>query len=61
MRGHIRKRGSTYSIVVDIGRGENGKRKQKWISGFKTKKEAEKALAEIIAKIEKNELELSNM
>lgn len=55
MRGHIRKRGSTYSIVVDIGRDENGKRKQKWISGFKTKKEAEKALAEIIAKIEKNE------
>ncbi|ABY95867.1 MULTISPECIES: site-specific integrase [Thermoanaerobacter] len=61
MRGHIRKRGSTYSIVVDIGRDENGKRKQKWISGFKTKKEAEKALAEIIAKIEKNELELTNL
>ncbi|MDN5317247.1 MAG: hypothetical protein PWR08_1372, partial [Thermoanaerobacterium sp.] len=30
MRGHITKRGSTYSIVVDIGRDENGKRKQKW-------------------------------
>ena len=55
MRGHIRKRGSKYSIVVDIGRDENGKRKQKWYSGFKTKKEAEKALADIIAKIEKGE------
>lgn len=55
MRGHIRKRGSTYSIVVDIGRDENGKRKQKWYSGYKTKKEAEKALADIIAKIEKGE------
>jgi len=55
MRGHIRKRGSTYSIVVDIGRDENGKRKQKWYSGYKTKKEAEKALADIIAKVEKGE------
>ncbi len=55
MRGHIRKRGSTYSIVVDIGNDENGKRKQKWYSGYKTKKEAEKALADIIAKIEKGE------
>lgn len=62
MRGHIRKRGSTYSIVVDIGRDENGKRKQKWYSGFKTKKEAEKALADIIAKIEKGEyFEPANM
>lgn len=55
MRGHIRKRGSTYSIVVDIGRDENSKRKQKWFSGYKTKKEAERALADIIAKIEKGE------
>lgn len=53
MRGHIVKRGSTWSFVVDIGRDENGKRKQKWFSGFKTKKEAEKALASIIDKIEK--------
>jgi len=29
MRGHIRKRGSTYSIVVDVVRDENGKWKQK--------------------------------
>lgn len=55
MRGHIRKRGSTYSIIVDVGNDENGKRKQKWYSGYKTKKEAEKALADIIAKIEKGE------
>lgn len=53
MRGHIRKRGSTYSVVFDIGRDENGKRRQKWVSGFKTKKEAEKYLAEVINKIEK--------
>jgi len=55
MRGHIRKRGNTYSVVFDIGRNENGKRRQKWVSGFKTKKEAEKYLAEIIAQIEKGQ------
>lgn len=35
MRGHIRKRGFTWTIVfyVDV----NGKKKQKWIGGFKTK------------------------
>jgi integrase len=55
MRGHIRKRGSSYAIVVDIGRDENGRRKQKWISGFKTKKDAEKMLAEVISQIEKGQ------
>lgn len=53
MRGHICKRGNSYSVVFDIGRDENGKRRQKWVSGFKTKKEAEKYLAEVISKLEK--------
>lgn len=61
MRGHIAKRGSTWSIVVDIGRDENGKRKQKRFSGFKTKKDAEKALQEIIYKLERGELVLSKI
>lgn len=57
MRGHIRKRGSTWSIVVDLGKDPiTGKRKQKWYSGYKTKKEAEKELAEIITKIETGQL-----
>lgn len=51
MRGHIRKRGNKYSIVVDIGKDENGKRQQKWFSGFKGEKEAEKALPVILNKI----------
>ena len=56
MRGHIRKRGAGYQIVVDIGRDPiTNKRKQKSIGGFKTKKEAEKALAQYISKIEKGE------
>lgn len=61
MRGHIAKRGSRWSIVVDIGRDENGKRKQKRFSGFKTKKDAEKALQEIIYKLERGELILSKI
>lgn len=56
MKGHIRKRGSGYQIIVDLGRDPlTGKRKQKAQGGFKTKKEAEKALAELIIKIEKGE------
>lgn len=54
MRGHITKKGSKWYIVVDVGYDENGKRKQKWFSGYRTKKEAEKALAEIISKVENN-------
>ena len=61
MRGHITKRGSKWSIVVDVGRDENGKRKQKRFSGFKTKKEAEKALQEILYKLERGELFLSKI
>ena len=52
MRGCITKKGSTYSIIVDLGRDKNGKRKQKWFNGFKTKKEAEKELAKVINQID---------
>lgn len=52
LRGHIRRRGATYSIIVDIGSDEDGKRKQKWYSGYKTKKDAEKALNNILVRLE---------
>ena len=55
MTGHIRKRGNSYSVVIDIGVDETGKRKQKWHSGYKTKKEAEKALVQLVSDIEKGE------
>ncbi|PEM81497.1 site-specific integrase [Bacillus toyonensis] len=52
MKGHIRKRGSKYCIVVDIGPDpETGKRRQKWFSGYKTKKEAEKDVAKKITEL----------
>jgi integrase len=52
MRGHVRKRGGTWSVVVDVGRDpETGKRKQRWHSGFRTRKEAEQGLSEILSRL----------
>ena len=49
MRGHIRKRGNRYAIVVDNGRDpETGRRRQKWVSGFRTEREAEDALVDLL-------------
>ncbi|GAA0313545.1 tyrosine-type recombinase/integrase [Bacillus carboniphilus] len=48
MKGHIRKRGNKYAIVVDMGRDNNGKRKQKWFSGYDKKKDAERDLPIIL-------------
>ncbi|TCP61247.1 site-specific integrase [Baia soyae] len=49
MRGHVTKKGNKFYFVLDVGVDEvTGKRKQKWFSGFKDPKEAEKAM---IAKI----------
>ncbi|VXC52828.1 Prophage LambdaBa04, site-specific recombinase, phage integrase family protein [Bacillus sp. 349Y] len=53
MKGSIRKRGNKYSYTVDIGRDPvTGKRQQKTKSGFKTKKEAQAALAKMINEVE---------
>jgi integrase len=38
-------------VVVDLGRDEGGKRRQKWHSGFRTKRDAERALNEILNRI----------
>lgn len=51
MRGHIRKRGSAWAVVVDVGRDEQGRRRQKWHSGFRTKREASEALTEILGQL----------
>jgi integrase len=64
MQGHIAKRtrkaanGKTttrWYVVIDIGRDENGKRKQKWLAGFSTRKEAEAERAKAV-----NELHLGS-
>lgn len=48
MKGYFRKRGDKWSYTVDIGKDDYGKRKQKSKGGFKTKKEAQQAAAELI-------------
>lgn len=52
MRGHVRKRGNTWSVVVDLGTDENGRRRQKWHSGFRTKRDATRGLTEILARLQ---------
>jgi integrase len=52
MKGHIYKRGKTWTYVVSIGYDETtGKRKQKTKGGFATKKEAQAAAAKLITEI----------
>jgi integrase len=53
MRGHVRKQGSAWYVVVDLPRDpQTGKRKQKWHSGFRTKREADKALTDILSRLD---------
>lgn len=54
MKGTIKKRGSTYTIIIDIGKGSDGKRKQKWYGGYKRKKDAEKDLVKLLHQLETN-------
>jgi MerR family copper efflux transcriptional regulator len=41
MRGILLKRGETWSYVLYLGRGPDGKKQQKWVGGFRTRREAE--------------------
>ena len=53
MKGSFRKRGKTWSFSVDIGKDPvSGKRRQKTKGGFRTKKEAQKACADLIHELE---------
>ncbi len=52
-RGSILKRGGSWSIVVDCGSDSvTGQRKRKWISGFATKRDAERKLTEILHQLD---------
>ncbi len=56
MKGHIYKRGKTYTYVIDLGKDPfTSKRQQKTKGGFKTKKEAAAALAEIQTEYNRND------
>lgn len=56
MQGHVRKRGKKWCFVLDVGRDpETGKRKQKWFSGYATKKEAQRAMSEKLAEVNRGD------
>jgi integrase len=52
MKGSVKKEGSTWYYVVTLGRKNNGKPNQKKKRGFRTKKEAEKALQKLLYEYE---------
>lgn len=67
MKGYFRRRGcickdkkkckcgAKWSFTIDLGKDEFNQRKQKTISGFKTKAEAESACRSLIMELEKNQ------
>lgn len=61
MRGHVAKKGNNWYVVIDVGRDHRNKRKQKWFSGYSRKKDAEKDLPKIIAKLEKGYTDPADM
>jgi integrase len=52
MKGTLVKRHNKWSIVIDMGRDENGKRIRKWHSGFATKRDAEAERIEILSRLQ---------
>jgi len=53
MKGTLVKRHSKWSVVIDMGREEDGKRIRKWHSGYDTKREAEEARIEILSRLQR--------
>jgi len=52
MRGSVVKRGNGYSVVVELDKDPiTNKRRQRWHSGYRTKRDAERALSEIVASV----------
>jgi integrase len=53
MRGTVIKRGDTWSVVIELGRDPDGRRTRKWHSGFRSKKEAERARVELLSRLDR--------
>lgn len=52
MRGHVRRRGPSWTFMVDIGRDPaTGKRRLKSVGGFRTRRDAERALSKMLEQI----------
>jgi len=51
MRGHVHKRGATWTVVYDEGHDENGHRRQRSKGGFHTRREAQAFLTDTLARL----------
>jgi integrase len=52
MRGHVRKRGKTWTVVVHLGIDpQTGKRRYKWDGGHRTREDAERALVHLVGRV----------
>lgn len=56
MRGHVYRRGSTWSYRVELGRDRNGARRQRSKGGFARRRDAEAALAAVLTSEERGEV-----
>jgi hypothetical protein len=52
-RGSVVRRGSSWTVVIELSRDpETNKRRQAWHSGYRTKKEAERDLIDLLSKVD---------
>jgi integrase len=51
VRGSIVRRGAGYSYVLYLGRDSSGRKRQKWVGGFRTKRAAEAAMIEALGRV----------
>lgn len=52
MRGTVIKRGKAWSVVLDLGRDHTGNRIRRWHSGYRTRKDAERARIELLNRVD---------
>jgi integrase len=52
VRGSVRKRGDTYTVIYRASDPATGRTKQVWKGGFRTKREAEDELKEIVRQVD---------
>jgi len=48
MKGWVRRRGRSWTVILDLGRGPDGRRRLKWVGGFARKEDAEQELVKLL-------------
>lgn len=54
MKAYIQRKAERYYVVVEDGKSFTGKRRRRWHSGYRTKKEAESGLSTILSQLERD-------